>query len=247
MEPDYLELTGRLERAYSPRLALRQVSLADGWPLFEATRNPLFNKHLLWEPPEHELEVLRRIDAIVEAARRGRLAAVSCVIRATGEWTSLFRFQPYARDPHAMEMGVWTHDRFWAGRYTQELSQMVIDATFAASSVDRLMGAASPDNKGSCGLMRSVGMSPTELVARRTESGQTVELQEFEILREDWMLAASQRAANPSHQLVPGAGVPPGTTELERKAARRRDAEHGPAPAAGVHDTDRDRELDAVE
>lgn len=250
MEFDYTELTDQLERAYSPRLALRQVSLADGWPLYEATRNPLFNKHLLWDPPEHEYEVLRRIDVIVAAARGGKLAAVSGVIRGTGEWASLFRFQPYARDPHAMEMGVWTHDRFWAGRYTQELSQMVIDATFGCMPVDRLMGAASPDNKGSCSLMHSVGMTETEIVVRRTESGRMVELQEFEIQREDWMLQVARRAGQASHQVVPDLGNP-GSTEEERKAARRRAAEAGVAPHAGSsassRDEDRDEELDAVD
>src|SRR5207237_5531935 len=65
MVHDFQELTDRLERVYSRRLALRPVSLADAWPLFQATRNPLFNKHLLWDQPEDEHAVLQRIDAIV--------------------------------------------------------------------------------------------------------------------------------------------------------------------------------------
>jgi RimJ/RimL family protein N-acetyltransferase len=249
MEFDYQELTGQLERVYSPRLALRPVALADGWPLYEATRNPLFNKHLLWDPPEHEFEVLRRIDVIVAAARAGRLAAVSGVIRATGEWASLFRFQPYARDPHAMEMGVWTHDRFWAGHFTTELSQMVIDAAFACMPVDRLMGAASPGNRGSCGLMHAVGMSETEIVVRGTETGRMVELQEFEVLREDWERQVAARAGVASHQRVPALGAP-GSTPEEQKAARRRAIEAGVAPGSPAwsdRDEDRDRQLDAVE
>jgi len=222
MEHDYLELTERLERAYSPRIALRRVSLSDGWPLFEATRNPLFNKHLLWDPPESELEVLRRIDVIVEACRRGQLAAVSGVVRTTGEWASLFRFQPYMADPACMEMGVWTHDRFWTGRYTLELSHMCIDAVFQNSEVGRLMGAASPENRGSCALMKSVGMTETEIVTRRMESGLAVELQEFELLREDWNGRAALREEKPSHQMVPPAPPAPMPSRRAQMAARRR-------------------------
>ena len=205
MVHDYSELADHLERAYSTRLALRRVSLADGWPLFEATRNPLFNKFLMWDTPAGEHEVLARIDAIVEAQRRGRMAAMSGVIRTTGEWATLFRFQPYAADPDVMEMGVWTHDRFWAGKYTLELSKMCIDACFASCQVERLVGAAAPDNAGSCQLMRSVGMSDTELVTRKTEGGRRVELQEFEILRSDWARRAAARAETPSHAIVPTA------------------------------------------
>lgn len=253
MEFDYHELIEQFERAYSPRLALRQVSVADGWPLFEATRNPRFNQHLLWDPPGHEFEVLRRIDVIVAAARAGRIAAVSGVIRATGEWASLFRFQPYARDPHAMEMGVWTHDRFWAGHYTTELSQMVIDACFACMPVERLMGASSPDNKGSCGLMHAVGMTETEIVLRPTESGRMVELQEFEVVREDWEMQVARRTGEPSHRLVPILGAP-GSTQEEQKAARRRAVEAGvvggaeaSARSGAKRSVDRDETLDAVE
>ena len=222
MEHDYLELTERLERAYSPRIALRRVSLSDGWPLFEATRNPLFNKHLLWDPPESELEVLRRIDVIVEACRRGQLAAVSGVARTTGEWASLFRFQPYMADPSVMEMGVWTHDRFWTGRFTLELSHRCVDAVFQNSEVDRLVGAASPENRGSCALMKSVGLKETQVVTRRTETGRTVELQEFELLRADWSARAAVREEKPSHQMVPTSPAAPMPSRRAQIAARRR-------------------------
>jgi ribosomal-protein-alanine N-acetyltransferase len=206
MAHDYLELTDRLERAYSRRLALRRVSLADAWPLFEATRNPLFNKYLLWDQPAREHDAIARMDAIVEAARRGRLAALSGVLRATGEWASLFRFQPYAADPEAMEMGIWTHDRFWAGRFSLELGLLCVDAVFDSCDVDRLIGAASPENRGSCFLMRSVGMSETDLVRRPTESGRTLALQEFELRRFDWEQQVAERAKAPAYALVEAGG-----------------------------------------
>jgi RimJ/RimL family protein N-acetyltransferase len=231
MVHDYPELADRLERAYSPRIALRRVALCDGWPLFEATRNPLFNKFLMWDAPSGEHEVLARVDAIVAAQRRGRMAAMSGVLRTTGEWASLFRFQPYGPDPDVMEMGVWTHDRFWQGKYTLELSRMCIDACFASCEVERLVGAAAPDNAGSCQLMRAVGMSDTELVMRKTEGGRRVELQEFEILRRTWELRAAERAQKPSHDVVPSAAA-------AREAAARalRQAARDEARAVDVSD-----------
>ena len=199
MTTDFHSLTEQFERVYSRRLALRQATLSDAWPLYEATRNPLFNRHLLWEQPNDDTVVLDRMDAIVEASRKGRLAALSAVVKKTGEWVALYRFQPYAANPEVLEMGIWCHDRFWYGRYSLELVQACIDAAFTMSDVPVLLGAASPDNRSSCKLMELSGMSPTKLVYRANEAKAEVELQEFEITREAWAAARKE----PTHKQVP--------------------------------------------
>jgi RimJ/RimL family protein N-acetyltransferase len=146
----------------------------------------LFNKHLMWDQPEDEVRVLDRVDAIVDAARRGRLAAFSAVIKATGEWVSLYRFQKHALDPKLVEMGLWTHDKFWQGRFSLELTAACVDAAFSLSDISTLVGAAAPDNRGSCRILESCGLSPASLVLRQGESGTEVELREFQITREAW-------------------------------------------------------------
>ena len=62
---DFSELSLNLQRAHGRRIALRPASLSDAWPLFHATRNPLFNKHLLWPQPQQEAAVLERMEARV--------------------------------------------------------------------------------------------------------------------------------------------------------------------------------------
>jgi RimJ/RimL family protein N-acetyltransferase len=180
------ELNDRLERLSSPRLALRQVALADAWPLYQATRNPQFNRHLMWDRPEGDAQVLQRIDAIVDASRRGAMAAVSAVVRETGEWVSLYRFQPYAADPEALEMGLWTHERFWRGGYSLELTRACIDAAFEISDAERLIAAAAPENEGSCRVLEAGGLQPGELVLRSAESGRRVPLREYQLTRSAW-------------------------------------------------------------
>ena len=183
---DFSELGQNLQRAHAPRVALRPACLADAWPLFHATRNPLFNRHLLWPQPDHEASVLGRMDLIVTAAAQGRLTALSAVVKETGAWIGLFRFQPYREQPGTLEMGVWIHDRFWHGRYSLEIGRLCVDAAFALSGVERLVGASSPENRGSCRLMEAVGMAATELVRRDTETGLPVLLQEYAITRDLW-------------------------------------------------------------
>lgn len=215
MTIDFHALTEALERVHSSRLALRPVALSDAWPLFQATRNPLFNKHLMWDQPDDEAPVLDRVDAIIDSARSGRLAAFSAVVKATGEWVSLYRFQKHALDPKLVEMGLWTHDKFWQGRFSLELTAACVDAAFSLSDISTLVGAAAPDNRGSCRILELCGLSPASLVLRQGESGTEVKLQEFQITREAWAssrrtdsfayVATQDRAApsRPNNVLVP--------------------------------------------
>ncbi len=183
---DYLALTEQLERVFTPRLALRPLALSDAWPLFQATRNADFNKHLLWEQPENDSFVLDRIDTTLEAARRGRLTAMSAVLKTTGEWVSLYRFQPSAIDPNAVEMGIWTHDKFWNGRFSLELTRACIDAAFTLSDVSSLIGGASPHNRPSCKLLEFCGLTQFSSCIRHSETFVEVPAQEFRITRQEW-------------------------------------------------------------
>ncbi len=214
MPIDFLQLTEQLERVHTGRLVLRQLALADAWPLYQATRNPLFNRHLLWPQPEDVGQVLDRIDTIIDASRKGRLSAVSAMVKQTGEWVSLFRFQPHASRKDAVEMGVWTHDRHWHGRVSFELGRACVDAAFALSGIATLVGAASLDNRSSCRLMELCGMSPTVLVYRPSEEGSEVQLQEFEIRRAQWAEARSK----PAFQSWPERAMP---IPAVRKPAQR--------------------------
>ena len=186
MQFDFLELTQALECSFTSRVALRPVALSDAWPIFAASRNPAFNRHLLWAQPESEELVLKRVRMIMDASRRGRLTALSAVQRATGEFIALFRFIPHATQPGTVEMGIWVHDKYWHGRYSLELGRLCVSAAFSLSNVNLLLGASAPDNRGSCHLMEAVGMTPGRLVERDTEMGWKAELLEYTITRADW-------------------------------------------------------------
>lgn len=191
---DFRTLGERLERLYSPRLALRPVCLADTWPLYEATRNPLFNAHLLWDRPDDPLQVGDRLEAIIEAERRGELCATSAVRRSNGEWVSLFRFQRHALRPGATELGIWTHDRFWHGSYSLELGRACVDAAFEFGGARLLVGASAPANRSSCQLMTLCGLQPDRLVQRITESGREVQLLEHVLTRDAWVARRRTRS-----------------------------------------------------
>ena len=193
---DYSTLAYHLERCHTRRIALRPVTLTDAWPLFQATRNSSFNRWLLWPQPDEDLLVRQRVERIVEAATLGRLAAVSAVVKDTGEWISLFRFLPFRGRDDTMEMGIWTHHRFWHGRYSFELGRLCIDVAFSTCpELQRLVGAASPENEPSCRLMELCGLRAGELELRPTEGDQPLLLREYAVTREQWQATHGHRVS----------------------------------------------------
>jgi RimJ/RimL family protein N-acetyltransferase len=183
---DYFALTEALTRVRSLRVALRPVGLADAYPLYHATRNPKFNQHLLWDQPDTQDEVLARVDAIIQAASTGRLAAFSAVAAETGEWIALYRFQPHPLWQDAAEVGIWTHDRFWHGRYSLEIMRLCFSAAFSLASLQAIVAAADVSNRASCKLMADSGMRRTRFFASRDEAGRARESVEYRVTAHEW-------------------------------------------------------------
>jgi RimJ/RimL family protein N-acetyltransferase len=194
MQIDFEDLATELQLVHTARLALRPLALADAWPLWTATKNPAFNAGLLWEQPDNEIQVFERVEAIVQAAHRGRLAALSAVCKETGQWVGLFRFQPYAAVPSGVEMGLWMHPTFWHGRVSLELGKACVNAAFSLSAVQLLVGAAAPSNRGACQLNQLCGMVPTRNIWRKHETLADVELIEHEITRAQWLAQQADQA-----------------------------------------------------
>jgi RimJ/RimL family protein N-acetyltransferase len=194
MQIDFEELVTKLQFVHTERLALRPLVFADAWPLWDATRNPAFNAGLLWAQPDHEMQVFERVDAIMQAAQRGRLAAVSAVCRQTGQWVGLFRYLPHASSPAAVEMGIWVHPDFWHGKVAFELARACGNAVFSLSDVGALVGAAAPSNRGACALNRMGGLIPVRTVWRKHETLADVELIEHEITRAQWLAQQADQA-----------------------------------------------------
>ena len=195
MQIDFEDLATELQLVHTGRLALRPLAMADAWPLWAATRNPAFNAGLLWEQPDADVQVFERVQAIVQAAQRGRLAAMSAVCKDTGEWVGLFRFLPHSQISGAVEMGLWMHPTFWHGRVSLELGKACVSAAFSLSPVQALIGAAAPSNRGACQLNQLCGMVPTRTVWRKHETLPDVELIEHEITREQWLAQQAEQGA----------------------------------------------------
>ena len=183
---DYLELSEALERARSTRIALRPVSISDAYPLFAATRNPKFNRYLLWDQPHSLEEVLHRVELIADASRRGRMSAFSAVAVETGEWIALYRFQPDADILNASEVGIWTSDRYWHGKVSLEVMRLCFSAAFKTTDLGQITAGAHVENRASRLLMEQSKMVFERHFVATTEEGLSVPAVRYSITSEQW-------------------------------------------------------------
>jgi len=184
---DYLELSEALERARSSRIALRPVAISDAYPLFAATRNPKFNRYLLWDQPQSLDEVLCRVELIVDASRRGRMSAFSAVAVETGEWMALYRFQPDTEQLETSEVGIWTSDKHWYGKISLEVMRLCFSAAFTTTSLNQISAGAHVGNRASRLLMEQSGMSFERHFVATTENGFSVPAVRYGITAQQWL------------------------------------------------------------
>jgi RimJ/RimL family protein N-acetyltransferase len=194
MSFDAPSLGAALCGARSERLRLRAVTTGDALPLFEATRHPAFNQHLMWDVPADVTEVTARIERLMARAQDGVCAAWSAVEHTTDRWAALFRFEP-REQADAAEMGLWSHPAFWGAGHGEELTQLAIHQAFTHSALNAVIACAAPQHGASLKLLRRCGLEPFCDKPRRHERGHDVVLTELKITRERWALRqAAQRS-----------------------------------------------------
>jgi len=210
---DFFELTTRLSGLQTSRLALREASPADGWALFDATRNPEFNRLLVWPRPDTPEQAVQRMEAICLAQNRGRMSAISACLKETGAWVAVFRFLPYGLDPDITEMGLWMHPDYWRSSFGKELTQACMEVAFSMPEVHTLLGATLPQNQGAIRVLLSCGLVFSGNVIRHHEDGRAVDVIEHRVTREGWLAG---RVASGGTEAVPAQRERPAVAAAER-------------------------------
>lgn len=182
-EPE--RLRARLMGAKSERLMLREPQLGDAIDLFEATRHPAFNEHLMWHAPPNLAAVSQRVQRVIDRAAAGACAAFSAIDRATGRWVALFRFEPREQATWA-ELGLWSHPAFWGAGHGEEVTRLAIEQAFVKTDLEAVVACAKPQHKASVKLLDRCGLEPIGLAPRAHEGGFDVPLMQMLLTRTRW-------------------------------------------------------------
>jgi ribosomal-protein-alanine N-acetyltransferase len=161
-------LTRRASYYHTERLALRPFAFADIWPLWEATRDPGFNRQLRWHAPSTAEDLGLRLERFLAQFKRGELAALSALQRKTGQWVAMYRFTPW-RD--GLEMGLWIHPAYWRDGIGSELTRLAILIAFSETAVSALYACVQPGNLAAQRVLQKVGLVQQERCVTPHESG----------------------------------------------------------------------------
>jgi RimJ/RimL family protein N-acetyltransferase len=182
-EPE--RLSARLVGARSERLMLREPRLGDAIDLFEASRNPRFNEHLMWDAPPDLNAVRQRLERVMDRAASGVCAAFAAIDRASGRWVALFRFEPRPETSWA-ELGLWSHPDFWGVGHGEEVTRLAIEQAFTKTELEGVVACAKTAHRASMKLLERCGLEPIGVEPRAHESGHSVPLMRMLMTRTRW-------------------------------------------------------------
>lgn len=193
MKNDLKLLSNRAERYYTDLLALRPVSLADSWALWDATRDRAFNEYLLWRQPTTPSQVFQRIELILQAVAKNKMGALSVICPSTGEWIGLMRFFP-TRLPSGdtgLELGVWAHPKYWSSEVTRSLVIMATEILVAEGSYRMAIirnAAANPKARAIC---LKLGYSKVGISVAECEDGTPMPIELWRVTADEWTMNLS--------------------------------------------------------
>ncbi len=176
-------LSKRAAFYHTERLAMRQMSLSDLWPLWHTTRHPEFNKGVLWSQPDDLVDIARRTDGLSLAAARGDIAAVSAVLKETGQWGAVFR---YLMLDEELELGLWSHPTLWGKGMGTEVTRLAVFAAFLEMGVASMCARVAASNRPAVRVLEKAGLTHAGVYPSEHESLGMVELQLFRITREQF-------------------------------------------------------------
>lgn len=123
----FQNLKNKFNHISSKNIVFREFTRSDGFPLFTATQNPDFNKHLLWVAPEKEQDIFIRTDKIIRENTLNEAIILSVCDKYTGTWVGLVRINKHL---DGLEMGILLHPNYWGGKTFASAVGPVLECTF---------------------------------------------------------------------------------------------------------------------
>lgn len=91
-------------------ISFRMLTRSDSFPMYEATKNILFNKNLAWGPPNSEKDVIKQIDLLLSEIKQNISITISIIEKKTGTWIGIMKYTIYK---DSLIFTLWIHPNFW--------------------------------------------------------------------------------------------------------------------------------------
>ena len=152
---------------YTGKIVFRNMSRADGFPFFTATRDPAFNRFLLWSAPEEEAQIFLQVDKLIRQNTLKAMIVQSICKKTTGEWLGYLICKPF-RD--GVEIGLALHPVVWNTGVVFTVGSTVIEMIVRTLSGVPIYSRVTPANKKMHRVCQSYGF---EKIGEATEDHAT--------------------------------------------------------------------------
>lgn len=132
MKQDLQKLSYQIKRHCSHNFAFRDLSRADVFPLWEATRNEDFNKHLTWSRPDSLKELIQEIDKLIQENKMNESLSYSIIYQKNGQWAGFCKFGSYL---DGLMLSLWIHPDYWKTKAAYVAIDSMIHLTFEYTKV----------------------------------------------------------------------------------------------------------------
>lgn len=174
--------SGHLDYA-TDNYCFRQFVKADVHPLFAASRNPHFNKFLLWNQPSSIETTMVQVKKLLREDAINQSSTFSIVEKVTGKWVGFVRWIPYQ---NGLAGTLWLHPDYWGSGAVNELNDALFAIVFLVAQVSSLYIFIQPANTPMVRIAQKKGMEELNMIELVHEDGAPRTFQVYHVARGSW-------------------------------------------------------------
>lgn len=138
-----IQIQNLFQNYYTQDFIYRPFVKADTFPLFDATRNPEFNRYLLWNAPKDILELTEQVEMLLrEQVMNKHLVISSCSLN-NGNWSAFIKLIPFK---DGLELSLWVHPNYWQNKNYFQIVNGILQLFFFKTSIPYLYVKVHKDN-----------------------------------------------------------------------------------------------------
>lgn len=108
-----LQIQNLFQNYYTEDFIYRPFVKSDTFPLFDATKNPEFNRYLLWNAPKDIAELTEQTEMLLREQLMNKHLLISACDLISGEWAGFIKLTPFE---DGIELSLWMHPNYWQNK-----------------------------------------------------------------------------------------------------------------------------------
>ena len=178
---------GYMPELDTPRLRLRKLTMRDAQDIFDYSRDPQVEKHVLWDAHRSVGESRAYLRYMLRKYRMGEPASWGIELKSTGRIIGTIGYMWIQSENAAAEVGYSLSRAYWGQGIMTEALREVIRYGFLGLRLNRIEAQHETGNPASGAVMRKCGMAKEGTLRQRLfNKGKYVDVDMYSILRGDF-------------------------------------------------------------